>query len=56
MKHVKSISRKPAQAQELSIGQLIAVVAEIMSIIGAALITKDTPPPLPGTGGNSGNE
>lgn len=55
MKHVKSISRTPAHAQSLSLGQLLAVVAEILSIVGAALITKDTPPQFPSTGGGSGS-
>jgi hypothetical protein len=47
MKHVKPLSRKPAQAAELGIGQLVSVIAEILAIVGQALVVKNTPPTLP---------
>jgi hypothetical protein len=47
MKHIKALSHKPAQAQDASIGQILAVVAAVLGVLGEALIAKDTPPTLP---------
>ncbi len=41
MKHVQVISRKPGRAQDISIGQIIAVIAQILTVIGTALVAKD---------------
>jgi hypothetical protein len=42
MKHIKVISSAPAQAQQdLSIGQIISVVAQLLTVIGTALLGKD---------------
>jgi len=41
MKHVRTISRKPAKAADTTIGQVIVVVAAILEIIGNALTTKN---------------
>ncbi len=41
MKHVRTISRKPAKAADITIGQVIAVVAAILEVIGSALISKN---------------
>ncbi len=44
MKHLNPISRPPAKAvtQELTIGQIIALVAQILSVIGTALTAKNS--------------
>jgi hypothetical protein len=42
MKHFKVISSAPAQAQQdLSIGQIISVIAQLLTVIGTALVGKD---------------
>ncbi len=39
--YLKPISRKPAVAQDASIGQILSVIASILGVIGSALLAKD---------------
>jgi len=41
VKHLRTISHQPSKAQETSIGAILSVVAQILSVIGAALVAKD---------------
>ena len=42
MKHLSLVSKRPAQAvtSDISIGAIISVIAQIMTVIGTALISK----------------
>jgi hypothetical protein len=43
MKHLSLVSKRPAKAatSDISIGAIISVIAQIMTVIGTALIAKD---------------
>jgi len=41
MKHLRKVTQKPARAQDLSYGAILSVIAEILAVIGAALVQKD---------------
>lgn len=42
MKHVSLVTRRPAHASvDIGIGQIIAVIAQILTVIGTALSAKD---------------
>lgn len=40
MKHIQAISRKPAKAADITVGQVVAVLAAILGVLGEALISK----------------
>lgn len=40
MKHIQVISRKPAKAADITVGQVVAVLAAILGVLGEALISK----------------
>lgn len=44
MKHLSTISRRPAKAAttDLSIGDILTVIAQIISVIGTALSSKSS--------------
>lgn len=42
MKHVKRISLTPARAaQDLTIGQILSVLAQLLTVVATALLAKD---------------
>jgi len=42
VKHVKFVSRRPAHAStDIGIGQILTIVAQILSVLGTALSQKD---------------
>ncbi|MBI2434794.1 MAG: hypothetical protein HYV26_18210 [Candidatus Hydrogenedentes bacterium] len=41
MKHVRMISHQPRQAEGPTTGQILAVIGQILGIIGAALVAKE---------------
>lgn len=41
MKHVKPVSRPAHASTDISIGQILTIVAQILSVLGAALTQKD---------------
>jgi hypothetical protein len=52
MTHLKAISKKPLQAQtaQLSVGQLLTFVVDMLTLVSAFMTTKEVLPDL-GTGG-----
>lgn len=42
MKHLKVMTQKPAQAQDATVGTILSVVAQILSVVGAALVAKES--------------
>lgn len=42
MKHVQPLSRRPALAStDIGIGQILTVIAQILTVLGTALSAKD---------------
>lgn len=41
MRHIHTLSQRPAQAQEPTIGQILAIIGQVLGIIGAALVAKE---------------
>ncbi len=42
MKHVKFVSRRPAHAStDIGIGQILTIIAQILSVLGTALSQKN---------------
>lgn len=43
MKHLQKISQTPAKAQDVTPGQLLTVIAQIISVLAGAILTKENP-------------
>lgn len=43
MKHIQTLSRRPVQAQDPTMGQILVTIGQIIGIIGAALAAKEAP-------------
>lgn len=41
MKHISTISRRPAQASDLTGGQILKVIVSILSVLADALLAKE---------------
>lgn len=41
MKHVKQLTRSPKKAQDIGIGQIFTIIAQILTVLGGALTAKD---------------
>ena len=41
MKHIRHLSGKPGNAQNATVGQIISVIAQLMSVVGTALLAKE---------------
>lgn len=54
MKHLRQISRGPEKAQDLGIGAILAVVAQVMTVLATALVAKETAGQGTGTGTGTG--
>lgn len=42
MKHLKSISRTPSRAQNLTPGQILSFIAEILAVVAETILAKET--------------
>ena len=41
MKHVRTLSRKPARADEVSIGEMLDLIVNLLSVLADALLLKE---------------
>jgi len=41
MKHVKKISAAPARAQDITVGAVLSVIGQIISVVASALVQKE---------------
>jgi len=41
MKHLRTLSRRPARADEVSIGEVLQLIVSLLSVVADALLLKE---------------